>query len=302
MPKAYLLSLVLVFDLCISLVAAQTNTVTIEQLAGGYLRKEYVETLKATKDPQEAFSKVSDECGLNISKPTAFLKVTDKHGLSTYKRDDDYLLGHYARSFNYNFHEGGGSPAILEIKPVGDDSFLLVFGEEAPTKDPNNPVKLIPSISDEFIRIVSRAGNDIQEIEWSKRIFTDANKIGWKKATFVRVDGANYVNKTVLAGKYKDQQGRPFVFTEEKAIWPERTFNYNVNQDFTMGDYDCNSFDILDDNHHRTEDKPGAPAAIGFQWKDGKLYIFNLIPPPPDDNTYKCGKEPVYILTPVQPR
>lgn len=284
MQKAYLLSLALLINLSANLIAAQKNALSIKQLAGSWLSKEYVETLKATKDPMKAISKVADACSLYIFKP-----------------DSDYFYGHYTRAFGYNFHEGGSSPIILDLKPADNDFFFLIYGEVVSTKGPKTPVKMVPSISDERVRIISRTSDAIQEIEWSKRIFNDVKKIEWQKAEFIKVekDTMQYVNKIVLAGKYKDQQDRPFVFTDSIAVWPERTFHYAVQRDFVEGwpTGDCQTFDVLDDKDRSITGKNGFPERLGYRWKDKTLYIYNLSYPK-ETGEIVCGKDPVFVLTP----
>lgn len=282
MQKAYLLSLALLINLSANLIAAQKNALSIKQLAGSWLSKEYVETLKATKDPMKAISKVPGACSLYIFKP-----------------DSDYFYGHYTRAFGYNFHEGGSSPMILDLKPADNDFFFLIYAEVVSTKGPKTPVKMVPSISDERVRIISRTSDTIQEIEWSKRIFDDTKKIAWQKAVFMRVDEDNYVNKIVLAGEYKDQQGRPFVFTDKKAVWPEQTFHYAVQQDFVEGwpTGDCQTFDVLDYKNHPIRGKNGFPERMGYQWRDKILYIYNLSYPE-ETGEIVCGKDPIFVLTP----
>ncbi|MDA8130150.1 MAG: hypothetical protein M0011_01465 [Elusimicrobia bacterium] len=207
----------ILFIPAITSAAAEKTAVSIEQLAGTWLSKEYSETLQATKDPKQAVEKVPDACSLRI-----------------FKADSGPANGRYVRTFIYNFHEGGDAPAILDLRPAGDDSFILVYGKEELAEGPEKTVKLTPMTSGEMVRIVSRAGNSVQEIEWSKKDFDENKKIEWRKAAFIKTgeDITRYVNRTVLAGKYKDSQGRSFVFTDKKAVWPGRAFNYAVQQDF----------------------------------------------------------------------
>jgi hypothetical protein len=263
--------------------AAQKGPVTLDQLAGGWLSKEYMAALKDTRDPMEAIARVPDACGLSIFKP-----------------DDDAFRGHYTRGLVYNFHEGGDSPVLLEMKPAGGDSFVLVFGAAVPGRDPKDPVKLVPSVSDERVRIVSRTGPAVREIEWSRKVFGDNQKMEWRKSTFVKIDkpSGRIVNELVLAGKYKDQRGRSFVFTDEKAGWPGRAFNYAVQRDFAEGwpTRDCRTFDVLDDKNGRITGKNGFPERMGYRREGKTLYIYNL-DYPEDTGEIVCGKDPVHVLT-----
>lgn len=283
MRNAMLLSLVLSAGAGAGHAAAQKSPVTLDQLAGAWLSKEYLAALKDTRDPMEAIARVPDACSLSIFKP-----------------EDAAFQGHYTRGFVYNFHEGGDSPVLLEMKPAGGDSFVLVFGAAEPGKDPGDPVKLVPSVSDERVRIVSATGTAVREIEWSKRAFGDNEKMEWRKSAFVKIDKASgrIVNELVLAGKYKDQRGRAFVFTDEKAVWPGRTFNYAVQRDFAEGwpTGTCQTFDVLDGKNGGITGKNGFPERIGYR-RDGRtLYIYDL-DYPGDTGEIVCGKAPVHVLT-----
>lgn len=283
MLKAVLLSLVLSAGAGIDLAAAQKSPVTLDQLAGGWLSKEYLAALEDTRDPMEAIARVPDACSLSIFKP-----------------DDEAFQGHYTRGFVYNFHEGGDSPVLLEMMPAGDDFFVLVFGTGVPGKDPGDPVKLVPSVSDERVRIVSSTGAAVREIEWSKRAFGDNQKMEWRKSAFVKIDKASgrIVNELVLAGKYKDPRGASFVFTDEKAVWPGRAFNYAVQRDFAEGwpTGNCRTFDVLDDKNRNITGKNGFPERMGYRREGKTVYIYNL-DYPEGTGEIVCGKEPVYVLT-----
>lgn len=283
MLKTVLLSLVLSAGAGPGSAAAQKTPVTLDQLAGGWLSKEYLAALKETRDPMAAIARVPDACSLSIFKP-----------------DDDAFRGHYTRGFVYNFHEGGDSPVLLELKPAGGDSFVLVFGTRQPGKSPGDPGKLVPTVSDERVRIVSRTGAAVREIEWSRRVLGENQKTEWRKSEFVKIDkpGGRIVNELVLAGKYKDPRGASFVFTDEKAVWPGRTFNYAVQRDFVEGwpSGDCRTFDVLDDKNRNIKGANGFPERMGYRREGSALYIYNL-DYPEDTGEIVCGKDPVYVLS-----
>ncbi len=59
-------------------------------------------------------------------------------------------------------------------------------------------------------------------------------------ATFVLVkDEYAYVARIMIVGKYHDARGRIYEFTEDgRAIFPERTFKYDVGLDHVLNPYD----------------------------------------------------------------
>ena len=61
------------------------------------------------------------------------------------------------------------------------------------------------------------------------------------KKSFSRIhsDAFEYANTLMLAGEYKDKNGKPYLFTtNQKAILPDREFQYGIGLDFVFADAD----------------------------------------------------------------
>ena len=71
-------------------------------------------------------------------------------------------------------------------------------------------------------------------------------KVSLKKVDYVYVGNLNrFINRNTIAGKYKDSEGRLYIFTEEgKATFPERSFSYEVVLDPAVGDFDSFITDV----------------------------------------------------------
>jgi hypothetical protein len=61
-----------------------------------------------------------------------------------------------------------------------------------------------------------------------------------KPATYIFVKSAtDYVSRVVLAGKYRDRQGRVYEFTQDGwAIFPDRKFRFEIGLDHVLDDFD----------------------------------------------------------------
>jgi len=112
-----------------------------------------------------------------------------------------------------------------------------------------------------------------------------------KYLTFVRLPEAleAFVNRTVIAGKYQDREGRTYEFTQAgEAVLPDRSFPYEVALDPRAGD--C---DLL---HSHPERAPEGKERLGFAWKGGDLQLFNT--KTLKGERYACEGKPVLVLTP----
>jgi len=112
-----------------------------------------------------------------------------------------------------------------------------------------------------------------------------------KKMTFVRLPETleNQINRVVIAGKYKDQEGRSYEFTQAgEAVLPDRRFAYEVALDVKAGNCDL--------VHSHRERAPEGKERLGFAWKAGDLQLFNIKALPED--RYACEAKPFLILTP----
>jgi hypothetical protein len=96
-----------------------------------------------------------------------------------------------------------------------------------------------------------------------------------------------FVNRAVIAGRYQDEEGLSYEFTEAgDAILPERSFAYEVSLDPTRAN--C---ELLVSHRER---EPEGKERIGFAWKGAALQLFEVTGKKPP---YKCKAKPFAVLT-----
>lgn len=108
----------------------------------------------------------------------------------------------------------------------------------------------------------------VREYEDYKRIYTNIADID------------DFINASMLLGVYKDVEGNIYEFTwDRKAVWPEVTFDYTLNNQFTY--LECTPFLF-------------SGGSYGFQWLEDKLYFYEIEDSPPSE--YTRAEEPFLVL------
>ena len=108
---------------------------------------------------------------------------------------------------------------------------------------------------------------------------------------FVRLPDTleQFVNRSVIAGKYSDEAGRAYEFSEAgEAILPDRKFPYDISLDPRVAN--C---DVLESHPERA---PDSKEKIGFAWKGKQLQLLNL--KPTGKERWRCEPKPFAVLTP----
>jgi hypothetical protein len=121
----------------------------------------------------------------------------------------------------------------------------------------------------------------IADPHFAKRKFTD----------FVRLPDTleQFINRSTIAGKYSDQAGREYEFSEAgDAILPDRRFAYDIALDPRIA-----SCDVLESHPERA---PDSKEKIGFAWKGKQLQLLNLKRIGKD--RWSCEPKPFAVLTP----
>jgi hypothetical protein len=96
-----------------------------------------------------------------------------------------------------------------------------------------------------------------------------------------------FINRSTVSGKYKDERGRSYEFTETgEALLPDRKFSYEVLLDTAQTNCDVIT------NHH--EKQPDSKERIGFAWKGDKLQLFNVSSP--SKGKLRCDAQPFVSL------
>jgi len=97
----------------------------------------------------------------------------------------------------------------------------------------------------------------------------------------------SFVNRAVLAGKYRDADGQSYEFTEGgAATLPDRSFQYEVSLDPSRAHCEL----IIS---HQERD-PKGKERVGFAWKGATLELYEVTGKKPP---YKCKTKPFAVLT-----
>ena len=155
--------------------------------------------------------------------------------------------------------------AVLDVEPDGKPgAYRLVIGaDDKPVS--SNEVKYI-----RFEAVKNAQG------KFERLRFAEPDFMKGKWADYVPITGelSPQLNRFVIAGKYSDEKGRPWVFTESgEATWPEQKFNYELSLNDPGANCDYLQSESADKGG---EDSKGADnkKRYGYGWKAGKLSIF----------------------------
>ena len=126
-------------------------------------------------------------------------------------------------------------------------------------------------------------------IDGEALVFHEGRIVQQLNERFVKIpfELPKYANKLILSGKYKDEAGKFYEFTDEsKAIWPKSVFNYELVLDSTESD--CTYIDT------DLKDAAGERKRIGYKWESEILHIFEIVEV--DNAPISCAKQPYLKL------
>jgi hypothetical protein len=168
--------------------------------------------------------------------------------------------------------------AVLDIEPDAKGAWRLVVG---PSDRPasSTEVKYIP------FQGVRNAQGGFDRLRIAEPTFLKG-----KPGDFLPVAGElnPSINRVVVAGKYKDAQGRDWTFAEGgEATWPDQKFFYelSLNDPGAGCDY-LQTEDLRDGNDKKR---------FGYAWNAGKLSIFAARLA---GKKVVCEARPLAVLTP----
>jgi hypothetical protein len=169
--------------------------------------------------------------------------------------------------------------AVLDIEPdAKPGSYRLVVGAGDR-----------PMTSDEVKYVYFQGAKNAQG-RFDRLRFAEIFLMKGRWADYILLPGeiSPYLNRLVLAGRYKDEQGRGWEFSESgEARWPDQKFAYELS----LNDPGAGC------EYVQTEDlREGAQSKrFGYAWKNGKLSIY---PARMADKKVRCDARPVAVLTP----
>lgn len=235
--------------------AKQKDRVYVKDLEGVWLPQDYMDALRATRQPHAAARKAA---------PLA-IKIQ--------KEDRSYPI--VRTDFSKAVLQ-----RVIEVEPTGKPgAYRMVVADDDRGVVSSADATYIPFQGERGVQ----GRFDILAIAdptFAKRRFR----------TFVRVsDGlVVFVNRAVLAGKYADEKGGVYEFSETgEATFPDGKFEYEVS--LAAEGAGCDYFDTPDDK------APGGKRRYGFAWKGDKLQLFKAAGPEP--KSVRCERKPFAVLT-----
>ena len=170
--------------------------------------------------------------------------------------------------------------AVLDIEPDGKPgAYRLVVGADDKPMS-SNEVKYI-----RFEAVRNAQG------KFDRLNIAEPDFMKGKWAAYVPVAGelSPQLNRLVIAGNYRDEKGRTWIFTESgEATWPEQTFNYELSLNDPGAGCDYLQHEGAAKN---VDDKK----RYGYGWKAGKLSIY---PARLAGKKVVCEARPFAVLTP----
>lgn len=212
----------------------QKDRVFVKDLEGVWLPQDYMDALRATRQPHAAARKAA---------PLA-IKIQ--------KEDQSYPI--VRTDFSKAVLQ-----RVIEIEPMGKPgSYRMVVADDDRGVVSSADATYIPFQGEKGVQ--GRFDTlSIADPTFAKRRFRN----------FVRLsDGlVVFVNRAVIAGKYADEKGAVYEFGETgEATFPDGKFEYEVS--LAAEGAGCDYFDTPDDK------APGDKRRYGFAWKGDKLQLF----------------------------
>ena len=109
---------------------------------------------------------------------------------------------------------------------------------------------------------------------------------------FVRLDDGleARINRAVIAGRYRDEQGREWSFSEAGELsGPDGKVGYEIS--LAASGAGCEFFETADDK------APGGKRRTGYAWKSGRLSLFATTGSKPSQ--LRCEARPFAVLAPA---
>jgi hypothetical protein len=162
-----------------------------------------------------------------------------------------------------NGHEASWRRIVkIESAAAKGEAVLVVAPWEMESPKPEDLARVA-------IRLDRDASGRVRSITFADKVLVAAYGQPW---TPIEEPVAVYLNRKILAGTYRDGQGRTWTFTPEgRAVWPDRTFTYEISID--ASETDCDYI------FHPQKGEVGETKRYGFHWQDGRLRIYAIAYP-----------------------
>lgn len=229
------------------------DRVFIHQLEGIWVKARYLEALEKTRMPHLTAKKV----------PPVVI------GIQRQGRSYPIVMTNFDKA---------SVQAVLDVEPGQEPGlYRLVLGpDDRPVS--SSEVKYL------WFRGERNAQGGFDRLQMAELVFSKGE---WADYVFMGKELAPRINRAVMAGKYKDENGRTWEFSAGgEAYWPDKTFAYEVSlNDSSAG---C--------EYLEAEDLKAADGKLryGYAWRADRLLLYNarLV-----NKSVRCDSRPFAILT-----
>ncbi|MEO8040477.1 MAG: hypothetical protein ABI794_17040 [Betaproteobacteria bacterium] len=234
--------------------AKRATRVLVRDIEGLWLPQDYMDALRATRQPHAAARKA----------PPLVINIQ--------REDRSYPI--MRTDFNKAVLQ-----RVIEVEPAGKPgAYRIVVADDDSGPIPADETTVIPFRGSKGVQGRVDAMS-LADPTFSKGRYRD----------FLRApDGlVVYVNRAVIAGKYLDERGGAYAFSETgEASFPDGKFNYELS--LAAAGATCDYFETPD------EQAPGGHRRIGFAWKGDRLELFKASGTEPKN--VRCEKQPFAVL------
>jgi hypothetical protein len=169
--------------------------------------------------------------------------------------------------------------AVLDVEPGKEPGlYRLVIGPD------DRPVSSA-EVQYLWFRGTRNDQGSFERLQMAELVFSKGK---WAEYVFSGKELASRINRAVLAGKYQDEQGKTWEFSEQgEAYWPQTTFAYQISlNDPAAG---CEYLEAEDLK------APDGKKRYGYAWRAGKLLLYNARTV---KKSVRCDPRPMATLTP----
>ncbi|HWQ39268.1 MAG TPA: hypothetical protein VNM24_11785 [Burkholderiales bacterium] len=226
----------------------------VRELEGIWIHRKYLETLARSRMPHETARKVQ---------PVVI-------GIQRQGRSYPIVVTNFDKA---------SVQAVLDVEPGGKPGlYRLVLGPE------DRPISA-SEVRYLWLRGSRNSEGRFDRLEMAELTFMKGQ---WAEYVFSGKELASRVNRLVLAGKYRDEKGRNWEFSEGgEAYWPDKTFAYELSlNDPKAG---CEYLEAEDLK------APDGKQRYGFAWRQGRLQLY---PARLVNKKVRCEPRPFAVLTP----
>lgn len=223
----------------------------LSKLTGDWVCDKYLKTLKKFKSPLKA--EIERE------------KDNDLSYFSIKQNKNDYYL-----KISYGFHNIINGKVVKFLKTKNKYNLVIESGtiskSDKGTESYISQFEIVlENVSAKFVKFditeYKYLGDTPNGVKNSLIIQSDN-----KKYTFTRLGNVQeYMNNLIIKGTYVDDKANKYVFTDSKAIFPDKNFTYRVNFD---------SFNYLPDYIYDPYQTHGYSNFYFYEWRDNYLDLF----------------------------